>query len=160
MPEVISNTSPLQYLHQVGLLHLLPAMYGQVVVPEAVAQELGRGVSLGIALPDLDTLPWLRIARVGSTAALASLSDVGPGEREVLALALETPTALVVLDDARARRHAGRLGITLTGTLGVLLKAKQKGHLEALRPVLDRLEQLHFYLDAPTTVALLRLANE
>ena len=53
MPEVIVNTSPLQYLFQLSLLELLPSLYGQVIVPEAVVLELNRGQELGCSLPNV-----------------------------------------------------------------------------------------------------------
>lgn len=56
MPEVIANTSPLQYLFQLGLLHLLPDFYGEVSVPVGVVQEVRSGLARGVALPDLDSL--------------------------------------------------------------------------------------------------------
>jgi len=88
------------------------------------------------------------------------VTHLGAGEREVITLAIQEPGALVVLDDARARKQARALGIRLTGTLGVLLKAKQLGFLPAVRPVLERLEALRFYLDPATRLAVLGLAGE
>jgi uncharacterized protein len=91
---------------------------------------------------------------------LPLVSDLGAGEREVLALALEADQPLVVLDDALARRVARRLDLALTGTLGLLLKAKQAGRIDRLKPLLDRLEALNFRLDADTRLSVLRLASE
>ena len=89
MPEVIVDTSPLQYLYQLDLLDLLPSSYGEVLVPEAVVREIAVGRARGVALPDLDTLSWVRVQRVAGRAILPLVSDLGTGEREVLALALE-----------------------------------------------------------------------
>jgi hypothetical protein len=86
--------------------------------------------------------------------------DLGAGEREVLTLALETPDSLVLLDDALARCYARQLGVVFTGTLGILLKAKQSGYINLIRPVLDQLDDLRFRLDSATRVAVLRLAEE
>jgi hypothetical protein len=60
MPEVVSNTSPLQYLYQLGQLHLLPHFSHHVTIPLAVEQELSAGRALGVALPALTTLSWIR----------------------------------------------------------------------------------------------------
>jgi predicted nucleic acid-binding protein len=160
MPDVITNTSPLQYLYQVGHLQLLPALYGQVRVLEAVVQELGRGQAEGIALPDVTAFPWVRVQSVVVPAGLLLGTDLGDGEQAVLGLALAIPGALVVLDDAAARQEARRLGLSLTGTLGVLLKAKQAGHLARVEPVLEQLEACRFFLDAQTRATVLRLAGE
>ncbi len=87
-------------------------------------------------------------------------AGLGLGEREVLALAVELDAPLVILDDALARRFARRLQIPLTGTLGLLLKAKQQGQIQRVGPYLDHLEALRFRLDASTRVDILALANE
>ena len=100
MPEIICNTSPLQYLHQLGLLHILPALARPVTVPPAVIEEIDIGRKLGLNLPDLAAIEWITTRRPVSFAALPLVSDLGSGETEVLALALETKDAIPVLDDA------------------------------------------------------------
>lgn len=106
MPEVICNTSPLQYLHQLGLLHILPTLAGEVIVPPAVVDELEEGRALGVNLPEVMALDWITIRRPVSEPAVPLVTDLGPGETEVLMLALESREAVVVLDDALARRVA------------------------------------------------------
>lgn len=160
MPEVIVNTSPLQYLFQLGLLDLLPEFYAEVLVPEGVVLELRSGVERGVSLPDLGSLSWLRIRKARSAAVSTLAAGMGAGEREVLALALESEDPLVILDDSLARRFAQRLSVPLTGTLGLLLKAKQRRRIESLKPYLDRLESLQFRLDASTRSSVLTLAQE
>lgn len=160
MPEVIINTSPLQYLFQLDLLDLLPRFYGEVSAPEGVVRELRSGIDRGVSLPDLGSLDWLRIRRVKSAAVLPLAAGLGMGEREVLALALESDDALVILDDFLARRFAQRLRLASTGTLGLLLKAKQAGRVEAIKSHIARLELLGFRLDAATRASVLRLAGE
>lgn len=160
MPEIIVNTSPLQYLYQLGLLDLLPTFYGRVTVPEAVVAELDAGRRLGLALPDLTSLDWITVKPVEQASLLRLVGDLGRGEREVLALASTMPGCVIVRDDGLARRCARMLGLTLTQTLGVLLRAKREGHLPALAPLLDRLDGLRFRVDAATRAAVLRLAGE
>lgn len=160
MPEVIVNTSPLQYLFQLGLLDLLPELYGKVSIPQGVVQELSSGVDRGVLLPDLGSLSWLEIHKTQSAPVLALAAGLGAGEREVLALALEVENPLVVLDDALARRFARRLNLPLTGTLGLLLKAKQRRRIESVKTYLDRLESLRFRLDDSTRRSILALAEE
>jgi hypothetical protein len=160
LPEVICNTSPLQYLYQLGLLHLLPALAGRVIVPSAVVDELAAGRALGVNLPDPTVLDWVTIKRPASASALPLVTDLGPGETEVLMLALELKDVVVVLDDALARRVAETLGIQLTGTLGLLLDAKRTGLVSAVKPLLDQLENLRFRLAPHTRAAVLKLAGE
>jgi predicted nucleic acid-binding protein len=160
MPDVICNTSPIQYLHQVNLLHILRELYGLIAIPEGVLAELHAGLMMGISLPDVKSLSWFSVKYVRERNLLKMVSGLGAGEKEVLGLALETPGSLVILDDLPARRYASFLGVRLTGTLGLLLKAKEKGIIDAVLPVLDQLEALQFRLDPKTRRAVLKLARE
>lgn len=160
MPEIISNTSPLQYLHQLGVLDILPKLVTTVTVPPAVEEELAAGRALGLNLPHLQSLGWITVRRPSSAAALPLITDLGPGEREVLALALETPDSVCVLDDALARQVARTMQLRFTGTLGVLIDAKRAGLIQALRSHLDELQSLGFRLAAHTRAAVLKIAAE
>ncbi len=160
MPEVISNTSPLQYLHQAGCLDLLPMLYGSVIVPEGVVRELSVGRELGHDLPRVKDLPWVRIRKPPFERLLSIAADLGQGEREAIALAVEIENSLAILDDGLARRYARALGIQFTGTLGVLLRAKEAGHLTKIGPTVERLEELGFRLDPGTRRSVLELAGE
>lgn len=160
MPEAIADTSPLQYLFQLELLDILPTLYGHVLVPEAVFREISAGRARGVALPALESFPWIGRRRVSSAPVLPLVPDLGAGEREVLALAVEVTDPLVLLDDALARRFARRLEIPMTGTVGLLLKAKQIGRIERVGPFLDRLDELNFRLDEATRISVLKLAGE
>jgi len=88
------------------------------------------------------------------------VTSLGPGETEVLMLALESPNAVVVLDDALARRVASTLGLSLTGTMGLLLDAKRTGLIPAVGPVLDQLQAFRFHVAPHTRNAVLKLAGE
>jgi len=160
LPEVICNTSPLQYLHQLGLLHILPTLAGEVIVPLAVEEELAIGRAAGVSLPDLKPLSWVSLRRPKSQPALPLIHDLGPGETEVLMLALEASDPIVILDDAFARRSAETLGLSLTGTVGLLLDAKRAGLIEKVAPCLDQLQALRFRLSSRTREVVLRLAGE
>ena len=157
---MVCNTSPIQYLHQLGLLDLLPKLGGRVCIPPAVIEELAAGREAGVDLPDLTQLDWVRVRRPVSAAALPLVRDLGPGETEVLMLGLESRESILVLDDALARRVAVGLGLRLTGTLGILLSAKRIGLLSAVTPLLDRLQRLRFHLAPQTRAAVLTLADE
>jgi len=160
LSEVICNTSPIEYLHQLELLRILHALAGQVIVPPAVVDELAEGRALGVNLPDLTALDWVTIRRPVSELAVPLVTDLGPGETEVLMLALESREAIVVLDDALARRVAETFGHRLTGTLGLLLDAKRAGLIPAVSPLLDQLQALRFRVAPHTRAAVLKLAGE
>lgn len=160
MPVVICNTSPIQYLYQADVLELLPELAGQVYVPEAVVAELEEGQRRNVLLPVLEDLSWLIVRPVRDRTLLPLVTHLGDGEKEVLALGLETQDALLLLDDRDARRYAQTLELEISGTLGLLLRAKERGILDAIRPVLDRLQALRFRLNPRTRQMVLKRAGE
>jgi hypothetical protein len=89
LPNVICNTSPIQYLYQLDLLHILRSLAGDVIVPPAVVDELAEGRALGMSLPDLTALDWITVRRPVSELAVPLVTNLGPGETEVLMLGLE-----------------------------------------------------------------------
>jgi uncharacterized protein len=160
MPAVISNTSPLQYLYQADMLFLLPALFDRIYVPEAVVSEIKSGQKLGVSLPDVLDVPWIEIRPLQQPALLPLVTHLGDGEKEVLALGLEIPGSLLLLDDRDARRHANFLSLNISGTVGVLLLAKERGLIESIRPILERFDVLRFRLNPTTRKTILRLAEE
>ncbi|MBI4862262.1 MAG: DUF3368 domain-containing protein [Candidatus Riflebacteria bacterium] len=160
MDSVISNTSPLQYLHQLAHLELLRSLCGHVIVPPAVVGELRAGIRAGFDVPDPTLLDWIKVREPAAGPALRLVVDLGAGESAVLALALEIPGAIAILDDALARASGERIGIRVVGTLGILPQAKKKSLVPAVRPLLERVETLRFRLSERTKVTILRRAGE
>jgi predicted nucleic acid-binding protein len=165
MPEreevVISDTSPLLYLHQIDQLDLLPKLYGRVVVPPAVRKELRTGAERGFSTPDVDQIDWLEVRMLTDMTLLPMAIDLGPGEAEAIALALASPKHLLILDDGLGRRIAHLRALTYTGTLGVLVRAKQKGLLAAVRPVIEALQARTSMRLSPNLIEwVLRAAGE
>lgn len=160
MSDIICNTSPLQYLYQLEMLHVLQTLAGHIVVPPAVLDELAVGRAQGVSLPDPTVLERVTVRPVASAAVLPLITDLGPGETEVLALALESSDAIVLLDDALARQVASTLAIRFRGTLGLLLDAKQAGLISSVAPLLDQLQELGFRLNSHTRDLILDLTGE
>ena len=162
MPDrvVVCNTSPLLYLHQIGHLDLLRLLYERVKIPAAVHAELRDGAERGIDTPPLDQCPWIDVEPVRDTTLLPVVIDLGAGEAEAIALALSFPDSLLILDDSLGRRIARLNRLTLTGTLGVLVKAKQAGLLPAVAPVIEALQRTTMYLTRDLISNVLRESGE
>ena len=124
MPEAISNTSPLVYLHRIASLEWLGRLFTSVWVPNAVVRELEEGKRRGWDVPDLGALSWFQTTDPSSTPSEWLALDLGAGERAAMALALEHPSRILLVDDALARRTARAAGIAIWGTLKILLEAK------------------------------------
>jgi predicted nucleic acid-binding protein len=135
-------------LERIGRLDLLPSLIDPIFAPPAVEREFG-------------TLPsWATFERpvdVGMVAALQLLVD--PGESEAIVLAYEKGLR-IILDDRKAREVAQRLGVPVTGTVGLLLKAKLEGVIPAMRPLLDALEANQFRIGGALRAEALHLAGE
>lgn len=160
LPRIISNTSPLQYLHAIGHLVLLEQLYREVIVPQAVVDELDIGRLQGFDVPDCRAYSWMRIESVAVPEMLALVTNLGRDEAEVLALALSLPAELVILDDAFARQIAASQNIRYTGTLGVLIQAKRRQLIPAAMPLVDAMQQAGFRLSASARAAVRKLADE
>ena len=129
-------------------------------MPPAVVTELATGRQLGLRLPDPTTIDWIMIQPPAGLLALPLATNLGPGEQEVLALGLEAPDAVIVLDDAFARRVAQAVGLHITGTIGIILSAKQVGLIPTVTPLLEALKAHGFRLSRITHTAVLKLAGE
>lgn len=160
MPKLIFDTSPLQYLYQLELINLIPKLSDTLLVPEAVVKELEAGRALGVKVPNVKEYEWLSVTSTKSLPVLPLVTDLGKGEVEALALALELKDCVSVLDDKLARTFAQALNLPYTGTLGLLLDAKREGLIPAVSPLLDQLGELNFRLNPNTAKTVLRLAGE
>ena len=160
MHEAICDASPIQYLHQTGFLHLLAEFYTRITIPPAVVDELERGRSIGVDLPDVRALPWLTIQAPEGLDKVLAAADLGAGEKEVLALGTQVPGVVLILDERLGRLHAEALKLTFTGTMGILLRAKVEGRIPRIEHLLEDLDLLGFRLSARTRAAILKLAGE
>ena len=137
---VISDTSAITNLAAIDQLTLLPLLYGQVIIPEAVYRELADidpPVSGGV---EVQTATWLEVKLITNREVVDRLqSEVGldPGESEAIALALAIEADLLLIDERRGRTEADRLGIKITGLLGILVEAKRQNLIVAVKPLMD-----------------------
>jgi predicted nucleic acid-binding protein len=110
MPEAISNTSPLLYLYRIEALNWLPELFTEIWTPMAVVHELLEGRRKGYDVPNPADYTWLYIVEPRSMPSEWLTLDLGAGEPAALALALENPTRVILLDDGLARRIAQAAG--------------------------------------------------
>ena len=145
---VVSDTSPINYLVLLQQDPLLPALYGQVVIPPAVHEELQR-VHSPAAVRQWAAQPpaWLTVQRPQQPLSLRQFPRLDDGELEAIPLAQELHAALLLMDDAEGREEAERRALTVTGTLGVLETAAIRGLID-LPPVIAQLQATTFYASA------------
>ncbi len=135
-------------------------LYGQVVIPPTVQTEALRGGTKGIGAAEVQQADWISVIPLADPRRADLLSDLDRGEAEVIALAQELRADLVVIDERLARKYARRLKLKLTGTLGILLQAKQRGLVPAIKPLIERLVQGGIRLSDDVIAEVLQLAGE
>ena len=139
---VISDTSAITNLAAIDHLKLLPQLYNQVIIPEAVYREL---VDIDPPAPgtlEAQTASWLEVRQVANREVVERLQGevrLDPGEAEAIALTLELDADLLLIDERRGRAEANRLGIKITGLLGILVEAKRRSLIVAVKPLMDAL---------------------
>ena len=157
----ITDTSPLIFLSRLNRLDLLRREADEIVAPSAVLREIAEYRDEAAAQVAEAREIWLRERSAQDLNLLAILrTELGDGEAEAIALALETGAARVVLDDLDGRRLADRLGLRPVGTLGLLLAAKLRGEIPTLRHEIDRLRRAGFRASPALVEAILRSAGE
>ena len=152
---VVADTSPLNYLLLIDEIDLLPAIFGQVLLPQAVFQELQHPKTSSTVRQWMTHLPaWLEVRTVASVANPA-LMGLDIGEREAIQLALDLDIGTVLMDDADGRQQAERLHLEVRGTLGILERAAHLAKIN-LRQALSKLEQTNFRMSPAVLAALLK----
>jgi predicted nucleic acid-binding protein len=156
---VIANNTPLVALWVLGRLDLLRELYDEVLIPQAVHEEF-LAVERAARRTALENAPWIKPVSLANPQRVRVYVGLDQGEAEVLALAEERAARLVIIDELRGRRYTERLGFPLTGTLGLLLLAKERGLIATLAPLLAKLQEAGLHLSAVLTDRVLQLAGE
>lgn len=159
-PEAISNTSPLLYLYRIDGLNWLPKLFDSIWVPQAVADEFKEGRRRGYDVPDLAKYNWLKIVNPKAMPSEWLALDLGAGELSAMALALENLTRIILLDDLLARRTAQAAGLTVWGTLRLLLEAKSNGLIDSVGMYINRLSESGMWISDEVRQRILVLAGE
>lgn len=147
---IIADTSCFIILSKIGELDLLHKLYGVIVTTIDIAIEFEE------SLPD-----WVEIVIVKDTYKQQLLEmQIDKGESSAIALAFEIPESTLILDDFKARKIAHQLGILYTGTIGVIVKAKLKGIIPTIKPLLEKIKKTNFHLSVDIEIQALMQANE
>ena len=147
---IISDTSCFIILTNIGELHLLQKLYSKITTTIEIATEFGE------PLPE-----WIEILSVKSKDTQRLLEmQIDKGESSAIALALEISDSLLILDDIKARKVATQLGLSITGTLGIIIKAKLEGIIPSVIPILNKIKQTDFRLSSEVESQVLKAAME
>ncbi len=159
---IVSDTSPITNLAAIAQLDLLHQIYGSIVIPKSVYDELTR---VGYPVPgtlEVQTSSWISVQSVCNQEQVTKFRQtVDLGEAEAIALSLELKADRLLIDDAAGRAIALGLGLKITGVLGVLLIAKQRGFISAVKPLVDEvMNRAGFRVGDLLCQSVLRTAGE
>jgi predicted nucleic acid-binding protein len=139
----------------------LQQLYGNIIIPPAVYQELINSGDAEPATLAVQTLDWIQTQPVSDRVLLETLqTNLDPGEAEAITLAVEINAERLIIDERRGRNEAIQLGLQVTGILGIALAAKQEGLIPLVQPILDDLRANTFWIRDALYAEVLRLAGE
>lgn len=162
MAAVVSDTSPVRALEFIGELWILERLFGEVIIPPTVALELLEPTD-PLRIVEYADSPFIRVQATADAARVSELmrQKLDRGESEAIALALEIEASPILIDESRGRRIATSNGLTVVGTLGILLAAKRKGLIDSVRDRIDQLRRdLEFFVGEQLRLHVLKEAGE
>jgi predicted nucleic acid-binding protein len=157
-PVVLDNT-PLVAFWTLGRLDLLRDLFGEILIPSAVEAEF-FAVEEAVRRKALQQASWIKTAVLSHPRRALAYAELDQGEAEVLALAEERDARLVILDERKGRRYATRMRIPLTGTLGVLLLAKEAGLIASVSAYIGKIQEAGLFLSSALITRVLEIAGE
>ncbi|RMG12173.1 MAG: DUF3368 domain-containing protein [Cyanobacteria bacterium J055] len=138
--RIVSNTSPISNLAKVGQLDLVRQIYGQILIPVAVYDELLNERAGETVITAVRSATWLEVQPVQNQELVSELRNrINVGEAEVIVLAIEAKATRLLIDERLGRQSAIALGLKVTGVLGILLIAKQQNSIASVKPLMDDL---------------------
>jgi predicted nucleic acid-binding protein len=158
---IVSDTTPISELAKVDHLDLLPKLFGKVVIPQGVFDELQVGEHPAAKL--VQDLSWLEVVTVNNQQLVRELQQsfkLDLGESEAIALAEEISASQLLIDERAARKVAMARKLPLIGTVGILLLAKRRGLLDSVKDVLDEMKAQGMRISDRLYVQVLTLAQE
>lgn len=159
MPKVVSNTTPIISLLKLNQLDLLRRLYQQIQIPYAVYHEVEAGKAKAF-YKDLSAVNWIEIVEIKDKQAVKYLLDLDAGEAEAIILASELNADLIILDEKLGRYYARNADLRVTGTIGVLIKAKTVGLISELKPLLNELTEKDVWISEKLKNEILKIVGE
>lgn len=159
MRKVVSNTTPLIALLKISRLDILRELFTEISIPRAVYQEIEAGKNKEY-FQDVSRLNWIHIVEIHDKSALKYFLDLDAGESEAIVLATELEAGLLLMDEKLGRFHAKHAGLRVTGTIGVLIKAKKQGLVKAIKPLLYELKSKGIWIKENLISEILKEVGE
>lgn len=144
---IVSDTTAISNLVQIDEIELLPKIYGQVIIPEAVHDELSVLPHLGISIDKILAGSWLSIMEVEYTDLYRDLlTELDMGEAESIALAVQLEADYLLIDEKKGRKAALKNKLQIIGTLGIMIEARKLGYITSIQQKMDDLRGVGFWI--------------
>lgn len=147
---IISDTSCLILFDNINELFLLNKLFGAIIITEVVFKEFGK------TIPDFIKIENPKL----SSVQLIQHLHLDEGEKSAIALALENKNSLLIIDEIKGRKFAKELGISITGSIGIIIEAKKLGLINSVLPILSKIKQSNFRISEQLILDALKQANE
>jgi predicted nucleic acid-binding protein len=160
---VISDTTPIISLMKIDYLDILEKLYKNIIIPRAVYDELIINTDYDDEIDIIKRCTFLKVQDVEENLSVLLLQkqlNLDKGESEAIVLANNINADLIVIDERKARKIAKDIGLNVTGTLGILVEAKQKELIKELKPLLDGLIDNNIRIDKKLYAEILKLVEE
>ena len=156
---VVSDTTTITNLLKIKLLLLIKGLYGQILIPQAVYDELAV---LSSQKRIIDSNDWMKVVQLKRFDLYDKLREIlDKGESEAIALAIELNSDFLIIDEAKGRKVAKSYGIKIIGLLGILILAKEEGLIPAVKPYLAELRhKIGFRVSEKLYETILKQAGE
>jgi predicted nucleic acid-binding protein len=147
---IISDTSCLILLNKIDELVLLSKIAEKVIITPTIQQEFGKNLPTWITIMEPKDSHYQKILEM----------DLDKGEASAIALSLELDNSILIIDDLKGRKIAEKLNMRYSGTFGLILKARQSGIIESVKPILDKIKKTNFRFSNKLFELILEQAGE
>ena len=150
MPNVtVSDTSCLILFHKIGELDLLKKLFGKIYITNSVFNEFNQKI------PE-----WIEVMELTTDVQKGLSSYLDKGEATAISLAAEQENSILIIDEIKGRKVAKEMGISVTGSLGVLVAAKNNGHIQTVKPLIEKIQRTNFRISKELIDQVLVHVNE
>ena len=150
MPKsIVCDASCLILFNKIGSLDLLHHVFGKILITDIIAKEFGYSI------PE-----WIQVCPPNSILQKGLINILDAGEASAITLATELKDSLLIIDESKGRKIAQKMGLAVTGSLGILIIAKRKGHISSVKAVIERIERKNFRISPKIIQSVLHKAGE
>ena len=159
---VVSDAAPIISLAKINLVYVLGKLYGKVILPKAVFDEICANQAFSDEAKAVQDCDFIKVSNIDDMQAVKALREAGLdlGESEAIVLAEMLPDSLLLMDERKGRKIALNMGLRITGTLGILIQTKNLGLVKQVKPLMDTLINTNIRISESLYYSILERVDE